>query len=132
MAEKIIRICNDGTFLSYYILPCILIISQRRTKHQNIIQLIEVYEGSDKRIYMVLELASGKELFERIISESFDEKEAVRNIKMILQVILERNLEFQNFYPLTEFLQRKILGLMKYSGISISSQLGNCASRLEA
>lgn len=57
----------------------------RRTKHQNIIQLIEVYEGSDKRIYMVLELASGKELFERIISESFDEKEAVRNIKMVLQ-----------------------------------------------
>ena len=36
---------------------------------------------------MVLELASGKELFERIISESFDEKEAVRNIKMVLQVI---------------------------------------------
>jgi hypothetical protein len=42
---------------------------------------------------MVLELASGKELFERIISESFDEKEAVRNIKMVLQVVfpLERN-----------------------------------------
>lgn len=57
----------------------------RRTKHQNIIQLIEVYEGSDKTIYMVLELASGKELFERIISETFDEKEAVRNIKMLLQ-----------------------------------------------
>jgi len=56
----------------------------RRTRHQNIIQLIEVYEGVDK-IYMVLELATGKELFERIISDSFDEQEAVRAIKMLLQ-----------------------------------------------
>ena len=56
----------------------------RRTRHQNIIQLIEVYEGVDK-IYMVLELATGKELFERIISDAFDEQEAVRAIKMVLQ-----------------------------------------------
>lgn len=110
MAEKIIRICNDGTFLSYYILPCILIISQRRTKHQNIIQLIEVYEGSDKRIYMVLELASGKELFERIISESFDEKEAVRNIKMILQVI------FGKKSGISKFLSFSRISLKKKSG----------------
>ena len=43
-----------------------------------------MYEGADK-IYMVLELATGKELFERIISDAFDEQEAVRAIKMLLQ-----------------------------------------------
>jgi len=80
-----IHFCSRFNILYERILTLFLIFF-RRTKHQNIIQLIEVYEGSDKRIYMVLELASGKELFERIISESFDEKEAVRNIKMVLQV----------------------------------------------
>jgi len=59
----------------------------RRTRHQNIIQLIEIYEGTDK-IYLVLELATGGELFDRILrtdGKSFDETEAVRSIKQILE-----------------------------------------------
>lgn len=56
----------------------------RRVRHQNIIQLIEVFESKDK-VYMVMELATGGELFDRIIAKgSFTERDATRVVTMVL------------------------------------------------
>lgn len=56
----------------------------RRVKHNYIIQLIEVFETKDK-VYMVMELATGGELFDRIIAKgSFSEKDATRVLTMVL------------------------------------------------
>ncbi|XP_063439026.1 serine/threonine-protein kinase H1 homolog [Mytilus trossulus] len=57
----------------------------RRVKHTYIIQLIEVFESKDK-VYMVMELATGGELFDRIIAKgSFSERDATRVLKMVLE-----------------------------------------------
>lgn len=57
----------------------------RRVRHQYIVQLIEVFEASDK-IYMVMELATGGELFDRIIKlGSFTEQDAVKALRMLLE-----------------------------------------------
>ncbi|CAH1779729.1 unnamed protein product [Owenia fusiformis] len=56
----------------------------RRVKHMYIIQLIEVFESRDK-VYMVMELATGGELFDRIIAKgSFTERDATRVLRMVL------------------------------------------------
>ena len=56
----------------------------RRVHHAYIIQLIEVFESKDK-VYMVMELATGGELFDRIISKgNFTEKDANRVLRMVL------------------------------------------------
>ncbi|XP_060608552.1 serine/threonine-protein kinase H1 homolog [Ruditapes philippinarum] len=57
----------------------------RRVKHQYIIQLVEVFETRDK-VYMVMELATGGELFDRIIAKgSFTERDATRVLQMVLE-----------------------------------------------
>ena len=57
----------------------------RRVRHQYVIQLIEVFESKDK-IYMVMELATGGELFDRIISKgSFTEQDATRVLSMVCE-----------------------------------------------
>ncbi len=59
----------------------------RRVRHTNIIQLIEVFESRDK-LYMVMELATGGELFERILAKgSFTERDATRVLYMVLDGI---------------------------------------------
>ncbi|XP_061429196.1 serine/threonine-protein kinase H1 [Lethenteron reissneri] len=56
----------------------------RRVRHGNIVQLIEVFE-TPERVYMVMELATGGELFDRIINKgSFTEADATRALQMIL------------------------------------------------
>ncbi|KAJ8339709.1 hypothetical protein SKAU_G00343420 [Synaphobranchus kaupii] len=56
----------------------------RRVRHANIIQLIEVFETAE-RVYMVMELATGGELFDRIIARgSFTERDATRVLQMVL------------------------------------------------
>ncbi|XP_060074238.1 serine/threonine-protein kinase H1 homolog [Ylistrum balloti] len=56
----------------------------RRVKHSHIIQLIEVFETKDK-VYMVMELATGGELFDRIIAKgSFTERDATHVLNMVL------------------------------------------------
>ncbi|XP_066290402.1 serine/threonine-protein kinase H1 homolog [Branchiostoma lanceolatum] len=56
----------------------------RRVRHTNIIQLMEVFESDDK-IYMVMELATGGELFDRIVAKgSFTERDATRVLQMVL------------------------------------------------
>ncbi|XP_051785242.1 serine/threonine-protein kinase H1-like [Erpetoichthys calabaricus] len=59
----------------------------RRVSHRNIIQLMEVFE-SHERVYMVMELATGGELFDRIIAKgSFTERDATRVLQMVLDSI---------------------------------------------
>lgn len=56
----------------------------RRVRHKYIIQLIELFESQDK-VYMVMELATGGELFDRIIAKgSFTERDATRVMQMVL------------------------------------------------
>jgi protein serine kinase H len=57
----------------------------RRVRHQYIIQLVEVFETPEK-VYMVMELATGGELFDRIIAKgSFSESDAVRVLRMVVE-----------------------------------------------
>lgn len=57
----------------------------RRVRHSYIIQLMEVFETPEK-VYMVMELATGGELFDRIIAKgSFTERDAVRVLRMVLE-----------------------------------------------
>ncbi|GFO25451.1 serine/threonine-protein kinase h1 homolog [Plakobranchus ocellatus] len=57
----------------------------RRVKHMYIIQLVEVFEAPEK-VYMVMELATGGELFDRIIAKgSFTERDATRVLIMVLE-----------------------------------------------
>lgn len=57
----------------------------RRVKHRNVIQLVEVFESKDK-VYMVMELATGGELFDRIIAKgSFTELDAIKVTKMVME-----------------------------------------------
>ena len=56
----------------------------RRVRHMYIIQLIEVFDSKEK-LYMVMELATGGELFDRIIAKgSFTERDATRVLNMVL------------------------------------------------
>lgn len=57
----------------------------RKVKHEYIVQLYEVYECPE-RVYLVMELATGGELFDRIVSRgSFTERDATRVMYMVLE-----------------------------------------------
>lgn len=59
----------------------------RRVRHTNIIQLLEVYDGKD-RIYMIMELATGGELFDRIVTRgNFTERDATQVLHMVLDAM---------------------------------------------
>ncbi|XP_027726191.1 serine/threonine-protein kinase H2 [Vombatus ursinus] len=56
----------------------------QRVSHCNIVQLIEIFEAQD-RVYIVMELATGGELFDRIISQgTFTERDAIIILKMVV------------------------------------------------
>ncbi|XP_074550139.1 serine/threonine-protein kinase H1-like [Halichoeres trimaculatus] len=55
-----------------------------RVSHPNVIQLIQVFQ-SPQRVYVVLELATGGELLERVVSRGhFTERDATRALQMAL------------------------------------------------
>ena len=57
----------------------------RKVKHDYIVQLYEVYECPE-RVYLVMELATGGELFDRIVCRgSFTERDATRVLYMVLE-----------------------------------------------
>ncbi|XP_047424712.1 serine/threonine-protein kinase H1-like [Mugil cephalus] len=56
----------------------------RRVSHGNVIQLIEVFQFP-QRVYMVLELATGGELLDRVVSRGhFTERDATQALQMAL------------------------------------------------
>ncbi|XP_069322365.1 serine/threonine-protein kinase H2 [Eulemur rufifrons] len=59
----------------------------RRVRHCYIVQLLEIFEAQD-RVYVVMELATGGELFDRLIAQgSFTEGDAVRILRMVAEGI---------------------------------------------
>lgn len=75
-----------------------------RLKHSNIIQLKEIFE-TESHLYMVLELVTGGELFERVVEKGYySEKDAACAIKQILEAaaylhsndIIHRDLKPEN------------------------------------
>ncbi|XP_014769309.1 serine/threonine-protein kinase H1 homolog [Octopus bimaculoides] len=57
----------------------------RRVRHPNIIQLVEVFECKQK-VYMVMELATGGDLLDRIIGKGyFSEADAITVLKMVFE-----------------------------------------------
>lgn len=56
----------------------------QRVSHANVIQLIEVFQFP-QRVYMVLELATGGELLDRVVSRGhFTERDATQALQMVL------------------------------------------------
>ncbi|XP_033494545.1 serine/threonine-protein kinase H1-like [Epinephelus lanceolatus] len=56
----------------------------QRVSHSNVIQLIEVFQFP-QRVYMVLELATGGELLDRVVSRGhFTERDATQALRMVL------------------------------------------------
>lgn len=59
----------------------------QRVSHPNVIQLVEVFQFPH-RVYMVLELATGGELLDRVVSKGhFTERDATRALKMVLAAV---------------------------------------------
>ncbi|XP_060080975.1 calcium/calmodulin-dependent protein kinase type 1-like [Ylistrum balloti] len=59
----------------------------RRLKHPNIVQLLEVFEEKTN-VYLVMELVTGGELFDRIVEKgSYTEKDASSLIKQVLEAV---------------------------------------------
>nr|XP_051700563.1 serine/threonine-protein kinase H2 [Oryctolagus cuniculus] len=55
----------------------------RRVSHHYIVRLVEIFEAQD-RVYLVMELATGGELFDRLTAQgSFTEQDAVRILLMV-------------------------------------------------
>ncbi|XP_037925477.1 calcium/calmodulin-dependent protein kinase type 1 isoform X2 [Hermetia illucens] len=59
----------------------------RRLTHPNIVQLLETYEDKTK-VYLVMELVTGGELFDRIVEKgSYTEKDASDLIRQVLEAV---------------------------------------------
>lgn len=59
----------------------------RKLRHENIVQLVETFEDKFK-VYLVMELVTGGELFDRIVEKgSYTEKDASALIKQILEAV---------------------------------------------
>lgn len=59
----------------------------RRLRHPNIVQLLDVFEEKNN-VYLVMELVTGGELFDRIVEKgSYTERDASSLIKQVLQAV---------------------------------------------
>lgn len=59
----------------------------KKVKHPNIVQLYEIFDDKS-RLYLVMELVTGGELFDRIISKgSYTEKDATELIRQVLDAL---------------------------------------------
>ena len=59
----------------------------RRLIHPNIVQLVETYEDKTT-VYLVMELVTGGELFDRIVEKgSYTEKDAADLIRQVLDAV---------------------------------------------
>ena len=59
----------------------------RKLRHSNIVRLLETFEDKNK-VYLVMELVTGGELFDRIVEKgSYTERDASALIKQILEAV---------------------------------------------
>ncbi|TRY82458.1 hypothetical protein DNTS_028279 [Danionella cerebrum] len=59
----------------------------RKIKHENIVALEDIYESSD-HLYLIMQLVSGGELFDRIVEKGFyTEKDASKLIRQVLDAV---------------------------------------------
>lgn len=59
----------------------------RKLRHSNIVRLMETFEDKNK-VYLVMELVTGGELFDRIVEKgSYTERDASELIKQILEAV---------------------------------------------
>eukprot|EP00455_Lapot_gusevi_P033797 TRINITY_DN3706_c0_g1_i1.p1 TRINITY_DN3706_c0_g1~~TRINITY_DN3706_c0_g1_i1.p1 ORF type:complete len:362 (+),score=105.31 TRINITY_DN3706_c0_g1_i1:64-1149(+) len=110
-----------------------------RIDHPNVVKLYEIYDTTSK-LYMVMELLTGGELFERIVDkQSFSEREAANVIRQIASAmsylhsigVVHRDLKPENllYESKEDTAQVKItdFGLAKYletSGVSMTTACG--------
>eukprot|EP01111_Echinosteliopsis_oligospora_P010043 TRINITY_DN3050_c0_g1_i1.p1 TRINITY_DN3050_c0_g1~~TRINITY_DN3050_c0_g1_i1.p1 ORF type:complete len:330 (-),score=81.66 TRINITY_DN3050_c0_g1_i1:136-1125(-) len=60
----------------------------KKMKHNNIIQLIDVYDNSDEHLYLVMELVEGGELFDKIVDKgNYSEKDACNLVRQIVEAV---------------------------------------------
>lgn len=82
----------------------------RKLRHSNIVRLLETFEDKNK-VYLVMELVTGGELFDRIVEKgSYTERDASALIKQILEAVDYMHTEgvvhrgerfFFSFFPLS-------------------------------
>ncbi|EEC03223.1 phosphorylase kinase gamma subunit, putative [Ixodes scapularis] len=85
LENEIKRAGPDSLIQITFALPCSFFFS--RLKHPNIVQLLETYEDKNK-VYLVMELVTGGELFDRIVEKgSYTEKDASDLIRQILEAV---------------------------------------------
>lgn len=78
--------CPYKTRLKYYQMY-FLCVKLSKLDHPNVVKLLEVYEDDD-HVYLVLELMTGGELFDRIVDkEHYSEKEASDCIRPVVDCI---------------------------------------------
>uniref|UniRef100_A0A4W3J4H1 Calcium/calmodulin-dependent protein kinase 1Da n=1 Tax=Callorhinchus milii TaxID=7868 RepID=A0A4W3J4H1_CALMI len=100
----------------------------RRIKHENIVALEDIYESSN-HLYLVMQLVSGGELFDRIVEKGFyTEKDASTLIRQVLDAvqylhkmsIVHRDLKPENLLYFSPAKESKIMisdfGLSKMEG----------------
>ncbi|CAL8323696.1 unnamed protein product [Lota lota] len=100
----------------------------RRIKHENIVALEDIYESPD-HLYLIMQLVSGGELFDRIVEKGFyTEKDASTLIRQVLDAvsylhkmgIVHRDLKPENLLYFNPLDESKIMisdfGLSKMEG----------------
>jgi calcium/calmodulin-dependent protein kinase I len=74
----------------------------KQVEHENILKLIEIFED-DEKVYIVMELVDGSELFDRIVNKGYySEKSTVHIVKQILnavQYLHSKNIAHRDLKP---------------------------------
>lgn len=107
----------------------------RRVRHRNIIQLVEVFDsGPNLRIYMVMELCKGGELFDRIVEHGpMLEVPAAKAVNQVIDgvrylhnlAITHRDLKLENILYVHSDANSKRLVISDYGLAKINSKPGD-------
>jgi serine/threonine-protein kinase Chk2 len=106
----------------------------KRVSHPNIISIKDVYESSQK-LYLVLELVTGGELFDRILTAGrFDEDKAREFFIQMLQAVdylHEQNIVHRDLKPENILLKSKTEDIIKISDFGLSRVFNENASMMK-
>ncbi len=107
----------------------------RRVRHRNIIQLVEVFDsGPNMRIYMVMELCKGGELFDRIVEHGpMLEVPAAKAVNQVIDgmkylhnlAITHRDLKLENILYVHNDMNNKRLVISDFGLAKINSKPGD-------